>query len=100
MPFEVYADGIDLVVFEEFGAGEEALHLTEQVQRNQLFAGPGLPAPLPQGVRQALRAARVAPRLSTTRRSCRRPDASLAGRSFGEVADERGEHPVDTFLDL
>ena len=27
VPFEVYADGIDLVVFEEFGAGAAALHL-------------------------------------------------------------------------
>jgi N-acyl-D-aspartate/D-glutamate deacylase len=28
------------------------------------------------------------------------PDASLVGRTIGAVADERGEHPVDTFLDL
>ena len=33
MPFEVYADGIDLVIFEEFGAGAAALHLRDEVER-------------------------------------------------------------------
>jgi N-acyl-D-glutamate deacylase len=28
------------------------------------------------------------------------PDPKLVGRSFGDVADERGIHPVDAFLDL
>jgi N-acyl-D-aspartate/D-glutamate deacylase len=29
VPFEVYADGIDLVIFEEFGPGAATLHLKE-----------------------------------------------------------------------
>src|SRR6185295_6559113 len=37
VPFEVYADGIDLVVFEEFGAGRAALHLADEVARNALM---------------------------------------------------------------
>ena len=37
VPFEVYADGIDLVVFEEFGAGEAALHLKDELARNELM---------------------------------------------------------------
>src|SRR6185503_2319405 len=37
VPFEVYSDGIDLVVFEEFGAGRMALHLADEVARNQLM---------------------------------------------------------------
>ncbi|MFI5429255.1 amidohydrolase family protein [Aeromicrobium sp. UC242_57] len=32
--FRVWADGIDLVVFEEFGSGREALHLREEMGRN------------------------------------------------------------------
>jgi N-acyl-D-aspartate/D-glutamate deacylase len=28
------------------------------------------------------------------------PDATLVGKSFGDVADARGIHPVDAFLDL
>ena len=37
VPFEVYADGIDLVVFEEFGSGAAALHLRDEVERNTLL---------------------------------------------------------------
>ena len=37
VPFEVYADGIDLVIFEEFGSGAAALHLADQVERNALL---------------------------------------------------------------
>ena len=37
VPFEVYADGIDLVIFEEFGSGAAALHLRDEVERNELM---------------------------------------------------------------
>src|SRR5947209_3817107 len=37
VPFELYSDGIDLPVFEEFGAGTAALHLREQLERNELL---------------------------------------------------------------
>jgi len=37
VPFEVYADGIDLVIFEEFGSGAATLHLKEEVARNELL---------------------------------------------------------------
>ena len=36
-PFTVYADGIDVVFFEEFGAGEMALDLKDAVERNDLL---------------------------------------------------------------
>ena len=28
------------------------------------------------------------------------PDSSLIGKSFGQIADERGLHPLDAFLDV
>ena len=37
VPFEVYADGIDLVIFEEFGSGAAALHLRDEVERNEMM---------------------------------------------------------------
>lgn len=99
VPFEVYADGIDLVVFEEFGAGQAALHLVDEVSRNALFAD--------EAYRRRFRREyeeRFTPRVwhrdfyDAQIVAC--PDASLVGRTFGAVADARGLHPVDLFLDL
>jgi N-acyl-D-aspartate/D-glutamate deacylase len=99
VPFEVYADGIDLVVFEEFCAGQAALHLADQVARNALMREPAY--------RRRFRKdyeARFTPRVwqrdfhDAQIVGC--PDPALVGRSFGEVADARGLHPVDAFLDL
>ena len=36
-PFAIYADGMDIVLFEEFGAGEMALDVKDQLERNQLL---------------------------------------------------------------
>jgi N-acyl-D-glutamate deacylase len=99
VPFEVYADGIDLVVFEEFGAGRAALHLADEVARNDLLKD--------EAYRRRFRKdydAKFTPRV--WQRSfhdafivaC--PDASVVGRSFGDIATARGIHPVDAFLDL
>ena len=99
VPFEVYADGIDLVVFEEFGAGQAALHLADEVERNALMRD--------EAYRRQFRkdyAKRYSPRVwqrdfyDAEIVAC--PDASVVGRSFGAVADERGIHPVDAYLDL
>ncbi|HEX9100821.1 MAG TPA: amidohydrolase family protein, partial [Polyangia bacterium] len=98
-PFEVYADGIDLVVFEEFGAGQAALHLADEVERNALMSD--------EAYRRRFRKdyeTRFSPRVwqrdfhDAHIVAC--PDASVVGRSFGDVADERGIHPVDAYLDL
>lgn len=97
--FEVYADGMDLVVFEEFGAGEAALHLKDALERDRLLRD--------QSYRRRFRkdydkrwGSRVWQRdfYDATIVSC--PDAALEGRSFGAVADERKLHPADLFLDL
>lgn len=98
-PFEVYSDGVDLVIFEEFSAGEAALHLADELARKRLFADPAY--------RDWFRrdyAKRFSPRVwhrdfhDTEIVAC--PDASLIGQSIGDVADARGVHPVDAFLDL
>lgn len=99
VPFEVYSDGIDLVVFEEFGAGRAALHLAGEVERNALMRD--------EAYRRRFRRdyeKRWTPRVwqrdfhDAWVVAC--PDGSLVGRSFGQIADERGIHPVDAFLDL
>lgn len=98
-PFEVYADGIDLVVFEEFGAGEEALHLVDQIERNALFADPEYRRRFRKDYDKQY-GARVWQRDFHDAEIVACPDEQVVGRTIGNVADERGAHPVDCFLDL
>ena len=99
VPFEVYADGIDFVVFEEFGAGRAALHIKDAVERNALLQNEAYR-------RQFRRECEKSFDLRLWKRDfydmyivdC--PNQSIIGKSFGQVADARSIHPVDAFLDL
>jgi N-acyl-D-aspartate/D-glutamate deacylase len=100
VPFELYSDGIDLPVFEEFGAGTAALHLRDQLERNQLLAD----KEYRRWFRREFDRRKLGPSLwhrdfrDAVVVEC--PDKSLIGKSFGTIADERGLHPLDTFLDV
>ena len=100
VPFELYSDGIDLPVFEEFGAGTAALHLRDQLERNKLMADPEYR----RRFRKSFDKKVLGPTLwhrdfhDSTIVEC--PDKSLVGKSFGQIADERGVHPLDAFLDV
>jgi N-acyl-D-aspartate/D-glutamate deacylase len=100
VPFELYSDGIDLPVFEEFGAGTAALHLRDQLQRNELLADESYR----RRFRREFDRVKLGPSLwhrdfhDAVIVEC--PDKSLIGRSFGAIADERGLHPLDAFLDV
>ena len=98
-PFTVYADGIDVVFFEEFGAGEMALDLKNEVDRNELLKD--------QSYRRKFRkfyGEKLSPRVwqrdfaDAVVIDC--PDKSIVGKNFDEVAKARGIHVVDLFLDL
>ncbi|QIK67883.1 amidohydrolase family protein [Nocardioides sp. HDW12B] len=103
VPFEVYADGIDLVIFEELGSGAAALHLADQVERNALLAD--------EDYRRWFRrdydarfGMRVWHRDFFDAEIVDCPDDSVIGKTFGQVGVDRGGatplHPVDAFLDL
>ncbi|MGW0178001.1 N-acyl-D-amino-acid deacylase family protein [Nocardia sp. NPDC003345] len=100
VPFEVYADGIDLVIFEEFGSGAAALHLADRVERDALLAD--------EGYRRRFRkdydarfGMRVWHRDFFDAEIVDCPDETVIGKTFGEVGVGRGGvHPVDAFLDL
>lgn len=100
VPFELYSDGIDLPVFEEFGAGTAALHLRDQLQRNELLAD----KEYRRKFRREFDRVKLGPSLwhrdfhDAVIVEC--PDKSLVGKSFGAIADERGLHPLDAFLDV
>lgn len=99
VPFEVYADGIDLVVFEEFGAGAAAIHLADEVARNELLSSESYRRWFRKQYEQKF-TPRVWNRDFHDAEIVDCPDASVVGRSFGAVADARGIHPVDAYLDL
>lgn len=99
MPFEVYADGMDLVVFEEFGAGEAALHLADELERNALLQQEPYRRQFRRDYEKRF-TPRVWHRDFYDATIAEAPDATLVGKTFGEVADERDIHPVDAFLDL
>ena len=100
VPFELYSDGIDLPVFEEFGAGTAALHLRDQLERNALLAD----TEYRRRFRKAFDRKKLGPTLwhrdfhDAVIVEC--PDTSLVGKSFGQIADERRLHPLDAFLDV
>ncbi|WP_104108160.1 amidohydrolase family protein [Nocardioides sp. 616] len=100
VPFEVYADGIDLVIFEELGAGAAALHLSEKVARDELMRDPAYRAAFRKEY-ETKYTPRVWHRDFFDAEIVACPDESVIGRSFGQVGVERGgQHPVDAFLDL
>ncbi len=100
VPFELYSDGIDLPVFEEFGAGTAALHLRDQLERNKLLAD----TEYRRSFRRQFDRTKLGPSLwhrnfhDAVIVEC--PDESLIGKSFGQIANERELHPLDAFLDV
>jgi len=97
--FDLWADGIDLVVFEEFGAGAAALHLQDAARRAELLNDPAYRSTfrsqwtnkfLPRAFHRDFNESRIL--------LC--PDASVVGKSFAQVAKEQGRHATDVFLDL
>ena len=100
VPFELYSDGVDLPVFEEFGAGTAALHLRDQLERNELLAD----KVYRRRFRREFDRRKLGPSLwhrdfhDAVIVEC--PDKSLIGKSFGAIADERALHPLDAFLDV
>lgn len=97
--FEVYADGMDLVVFEEFGSGEAALHLKTELERNELLSDIAYRRQFRKDYEKKW-GGRVWQRDFDDALISRCPDSSLEGLSFGKIARSRGIHPVDLFLDL
>ncbi len=97
--FDLWADGFENVVFEEFGAGAAALHLETLAERRELFRdesyrrkfnrqwnNPFIPKVFHRNFAKA------------TVMAC--PDSSLVGKTFREIGVSQGKSEVDAFLDL
>ena len=97
--FDVWSDGMQLVVFEEFGAGTEAINHVDLTERAALLQDPDYRRRfrkqwtnflLPKVYHRDFQYSEVL--------GC--PDPAVVGKSFAQIAQERDCHVVDAFLDL
>ncbi|MGB0640245.1 MAG: N-acyl-D-amino-acid deacylase family protein, partial [Myxococcota bacterium] len=97
--FDVWSDGMQLVIFEEFGAGTEAINHVDLAERAALLQDPDYRKRfrkqwtnflLPKVYHRDFQYSEVL--------GC--PDDSVVGKSFKQISEERGCHVVDAFLDL
>lgn len=87
------------MIFEELGAGAAALHLRDELERNELMRNEDYR-------RQFRKEYDDKFKIGAWHRdffdadivAC--PDSSLVGKTFGQLGLDRGVHPVDAFLDL
>lgn len=98
-PFDMFVDGMEVPVLEEFGAGTLALGEQDPATRAEMLRRPDF--------RQMFRKqwlqffpGRAYHRDLDEAQILDCPDAAVIGRTFGDVARERGQDPIDTFLDL
>jgi N-acyl-D-aspartate/D-glutamate deacylase len=99
VPFEVYADGIDLVIFEEFGSGAAALNLRDEISRGRLLADEEYRRWFRKDIAKRF-GMRIWHRDLYDAEIVACPDTEVIGKSFGEVAEQRGIEPADALLDL
>lgn len=97
--FDLWADGIDLVVFEEFESGTAALHLQDAMTRSELLRDPAYRKRFKKQWRRKWMP-RAYHRNFRHSQILKCPDASVIGRSFDELARERGQDVEDVYLDL
>jgi len=98
MVFDMWIDGLENPVIEELGAGTEALHL-DRGHRGELMTEPGWRERFRSQWTNKVRG-RVYHRDLREARIMGAPDESLVGRTFADVAAERGQDPLDCFMDL
>jgi N-acyl-D-aspartate/D-glutamate deacylase len=98
-PFDLWADGVDLVVFEEFAAGAAALHLRDATARRDLLADPAYRARFKRDWRRRF-VPRAFHRDLSLAQAVACPDPTVVGRTFAELGRARGVDPIDAFLDL
>lgn len=100
VPFRVLAEGMELVIFEEFPAGELARHLSKDLQkRNTTLNDPAYRKLFKKNYRDKLKP-KVWQKDFGDAYVLKSPDKSMIGKSFVDIAEERGQDPVDAFLDL
>jgi len=99
VPFDLWTDGFETVVFEEFGAGAAGLHLRDPTEQSELFDDQRYRRWFRRQWRNPL-SPRVFHRNFGLATVVDSPDRSIVNKTFKQIAKERGESDVDVFLDL
>lgn len=100
VPFNLYYDGWDSVLFEEFPAGQQIRDAArDKGVRTRLLSDAQFRRDFRRDLLRRL-APKVWHRDLADTQILDAPDASIIGKSFAQVAAERGADPIDTFLDL
>ena len=99
VPFGMFVDGLEVPIIEEFGAGTTALSELDLSDRSDLLRDPEFRARFRKEW-QAWFPGRVYHRDLDEATVLDCPDAQLVGRSFGDIARDRGQDAIDCFLDL
>ncbi len=97
--FDLWSDGIELVVFEEFGAGTEALHLLDPERRATLLRDPAYRKRFKKDW-DSYFSPKVYHRDFEYTEVLACPDERYVGRSFTQIGKDEGRDAVDVFLDL
>ncbi len=98
-PFDLWVDGLEVPVIEEFAAGTAALHEVDPARRAALLRDPEFRRRFARDWRARFPGRAYHRDLAeATIVAC--PDATLVGRTFGAIAQARGAEPLATFLDL
>ena len=97
--FDLWADGFENVVFEEFGAGAAGLHLETMAERRKLFRDPEYRKTFNRQWNNPF-IPKVFHRNFAKATVMECPDTSLVGKTFREIGVSQGKTEVDAFLDL
>lgn len=97
--FDLWADGFENVVFEEFGAGAAGLHLETMAERRKLFEDPDYRKTFNRQWNNPF-IPKVFHRNFAKATVMECPDTSLVGKTFREIGVSQGKTEVDAFLDL
>jgi N-acyl-D-aspartate/D-glutamate deacylase len=99
MQFDLYVDGLDAPIFEEFSAGTAALHLARAAERRSLLETQRYRAWFRRQW-NSLFLPKVYHRDFGATRVVAAPDPSIVGRTFRDIARALRRDEVEVFLDL
>ena len=98
VPFELWSDGCNTPVFEEMHASACLMNADSRAQREGLYRDPDWRAQMRREWLKRFNSSFHKDLALMQVTAC--PDPSLVNRNFADIASERGQAPVDCFIDL